>query len=84
VLGARPDLDAGDRGPDDAAQGALHHRHRHAQHATGRPRQRVHRLSSTSPASAGPGSWSSSTRPGRSSAIPTRRRPRTTSPAASA
>ncbi len=44
LLGAGPDLHAGDRGPDDRAEGALHHRHRHAQHAAGRPRQRADRL----------------------------------------
>ena len=37
VLGARPDLDAGDRGPDRRAQGRVHDHHRHAQHAAGRP-----------------------------------------------
>ena len=37
VLGARPDLDAGDRGPDRRAEDRLHDRHRHAQHAAGGP-----------------------------------------------
>ena len=44
VLRARPDLHAGHRGPDDRAQGALHDRHRHAQHAAGRAGERAHRL----------------------------------------
>ena len=35
VLGARPDRDADDRGADGRAQGALHDRDRHAQHAAG-------------------------------------------------
>ncbi len=39
VLGAGPDLDAGDRGPHRRTQAGLHDRHRHAQHAAGRPRQ---------------------------------------------
>ena len=33
-----PDRHHQDRGPDHQAQGRLHHRHRHPQHATGRPR----------------------------------------------
>ena len=37
LLGPRPDLDAGDRGPDRRAQGPLHDRHRDAQHAAGEP-----------------------------------------------
>ena len=44
LLGAGPDLHAGHRGPDDRAQGALHHRHRHAQHAAGRAGERADRL----------------------------------------
>ena len=44
LLGARPDLDAGDRGPHRGAQGPLHDRDRHPQHAAGQPRQRVDRL----------------------------------------
>ena len=35
VLGARPDLDSRDRGPDHGAEEGLHHRDRHAQHAAG-------------------------------------------------
>src|SRR5262249_20541791 len=35
-LGARPDLDAGDRGSDAGAEARVHARDRHAQHATGR------------------------------------------------
>ena len=42
----------GDRGPDQAAQGAVHDRHRDAQHAAGRPGLATRRRSSTSPASA--------------------------------
>ena len=42
VLGARPDLDAGDRAADARAQGDVHDRDRDPQHAAGRPRQRAH------------------------------------------
>ena len=35
VLGAGPDLHPGDRGPDRRAEGQLHDRHRHPQHAAG-------------------------------------------------
>ena len=35
VLGARPDLDAGDRGPHRGPQEGVHDRHRHPQHAAG-------------------------------------------------
>ncbi len=38
LLGARPDLDRQDRGADQRAQGGLHDRHRHPQHAAGRAR----------------------------------------------
>ena len=55
VLGARPDLDAGDRGPDPDAQGALHDRDRHAQHAAGGARFGAHRRSSTSSGVGKPG-----------------------------
>src|SRR5919107_322005 len=44
VLGAGPDLHAGDRGPDVQAEGPLHDHHRHAQHAAGRPGQRQDRV----------------------------------------
>ncbi|CAA9414085.1 MAG: Phosphate transport ATP-binding protein PstB, partial [uncultured Pseudonocardia sp.] len=44
VLGARPDLHARDRGPDQRAQAGLHDRHRHPQHAAGRPGERLHRV----------------------------------------
>ena len=71
VLGARPDLDARDRGPDRGAQGALHDRHRHPQHAAGGPRLRHDRRSSTSPVSASPAAWSRWRRPRRSSPTPT-------------
>jgi ABC-type phosphate transport system ATPase subunit len=43
-LGARPDRDGPDRGPDEGTQAAVHDRHRHAQHAAGHPGQRPHRL----------------------------------------
>ena len=43
-LGARPDLDRQDRGADPRAPRALHDRHRHPQHAAGRPRVAAHRL----------------------------------------
>ncbi|CAA9212058.1 MAG: Phosphate transport ATP-binding protein PstB, partial [uncultured Blastococcus sp.] len=43
-VGPGPDLHAGDRGSDARAQGALHHRHRHPQHAAGRAGERVDRL----------------------------------------
>ena len=48
VLGARPDRDGADRGPDARAQGELHDRHRHAQHAAGRARLGHTRRSSAS------------------------------------
>ena len=48
VLGARPDLDARDRGPDHRAQVAVHDRDRHAQHAAGGPRVATARRSSPS------------------------------------
>ena len=44
VLGAGPDLHAGHRGPDQRAEDRVHDRHRHAQHAAGRPGQRLHRV----------------------------------------
>ena len=44
VLGAGPDLHAGHRGSDQRAEDRVHDRHRHAQHAAGRPGQRLHRL----------------------------------------
>ena len=43
-LGARPDLDRGDRGPDARAQARLHARDRHPQHAAGGPRRRHDRV----------------------------------------
>ena len=39
---AGPDLDDGDRGPDQRAEAGVHHRHRHPQHAAGRAGQRSH------------------------------------------
>ena len=54
VLGAGPDLHAGDRGPHAGAQARVHDRHRHPQHAAGRAGERPHRRSSTSPAPASP------------------------------
>ena len=44
VLGARPDLHRQDRGTDRRAQGRLHDRHRHPQHAAGGARVRLHRV----------------------------------------
>ncbi len=44
VLRARPDRDREDRGADAGAEGQLHHRDRHPQHAAGRPGVRLHRL----------------------------------------
>ena len=44
VLGARSDLDRQDRGADRRAQGGLHDRDRHPQHAAGGARLRLHRL----------------------------------------
>ena len=44
VLGARPDLDRQDRGADRRAEGRLHDRDRHPQHAAGGARLAVHRL----------------------------------------
>ena len=43
-LGARSDLDRAHRGTDRAAARRVHDRHRHAQHAAGRPHLAVHRL----------------------------------------
>ena len=43
-LGARPDLDDADRGPDARAQARVHDRDRHAQHAAGRARRRHDRV----------------------------------------
>ena len=42
VLGARPDRDARDRGPDPGAEEQVHDRDRHPQHAAGEPRERLH------------------------------------------
>ncbi|CAM5728272.1 hypothetical protein SALBM217S_07480 [Streptomyces griseoloalbus] len=47
VLGARPDLDPRHRGPDRRAEGALHDRHRDAQHAAGGPRRTAPRSSTS-------------------------------------
>ena len=44
LLGARPDLDAGHRGPDAGPRQALHDRHRHPQHAAGGARLAQDRL----------------------------------------
>ena len=84
LLGAGPDLDAGHRGPDQRAEDRLHDRHRHAQHAAGRPGQRLHRvLQHRGHRQAGQAG-----RDGRDEddllAARGRRPPRTTSPAASA
>ena len=53
---ARPDRHAEDRGADLRAEGQLHDRHRHAQHAAGRARL------ATAPPSSCSASWSSTTR----------------------
>ena len=55
VLGARPDLDAGDRGPHPDAQGEVHDRDRHPQHAAGGAGVASAPRSSTSPAVGKPG-----------------------------
>ena len=76
------------RGADARAEEPVHHRHRHPQHAAGRPGQRSHRLlhhrGRPQAATAAPAPWSSTTRPRRSSRTPATSGPRTTSPAASA
>ena len=84
VLGARPDLDARDRGPDHRAEDAVHDRDRHAQHAAGGARVRPDRVLLDR----------QDRRPGPSHRVRRHRadlhqpvgeaRPRTTSPAASA
>ena len=43
-LGARPDLDIENRGPDLRTEKGIHDRHRHAQHAAGGARQRPYRI----------------------------------------
>ena len=43
-VGTRPDLDVGDRGSDARAEGRLHARDRHAQHAAGGARRRDDRV----------------------------------------
>ena len=43
-VGARPDLDDADRGPDARAEARVHDRDRHAQHAAGRARRRHDRV----------------------------------------
>ena len=83
VLGARPDLHLGDRGPDPRAEDRLHDRHRHPQHAAGRPGLRRHRL--LQPQAAGePGQLVEIDATKKIFSNPDKRRPRTTSPAASA
>ena len=74
-LGARPDRDAADRGADARAQGPVHDRDRHAQHAAGRSRRRPAPRSSASRSrtASATACSSSTTRPRRSS------RPRPTS-----
>ena len=84
LLGARPDLHPGGRGPDRRAQGRVHDRHRHPQHAAGRAGLATRPRSSTSPASASRDNSSRSTTPKTDVLrLHTRRRPRTTSRAAS-
>ena len=86
-VGARPDLDVGDRGPDARAEARLHARDRHAQHAAGRARRRddgvlqPRRAATTARATA---SSSSTTRPRRSSRSRPTSGPRATSRDASA
>ncbi len=69
-LGARPDLDAADRGHDRRAQAVGHDRHRHAQHAAGgahlRP-DRVHAARVDGDAGARSSRWA---RPSRCSPTP--------------
>ena len=77
VLGARPDRHAEDRGADPRAEGALHDRHRHPQHAAGGARLRLHRV--LLPRAAG----RVRRRRRRSSPRPRTSGPRTTSPAGS-
>ena len=84
VLGARPDLDAGDRGPDHRAEEPVHDRHRHPQHAAGGPGLGPHGVLQPRRRRASPAGWSRWTTPRRSSPTRPSRRPRTTSPAASA
>ena len=84
VLGAGPDLHAGDRGPHPPAQGDLHDRDRDPQHAAGRPRQRSHGVLQHRGDRQARASWSRWTAPRSSSPSPPRRPPSTTSPAASA
>ncbi len=84
VLGAGPDLHARDRGPHPGAQGEVHDRHRHPQHAAGGAGVRARPRSSTWPPSASPASSSRWTTPRRSSPTRPTAAPRTTSPAASA
>ena len=79
VLGARPDLDAGDRGADEGAAGDVHDRDRDPQHAAGGPGSATAPRSSASRAPASPASWSRWTTPRRSSPTPAGRRPSTTS-----
>ena len=84
-LGARPDLDRRDRGPDARAQARLHARDRHPQHAAGRPRRRHDRLLQPRDrrTATGTASSSSTTRRRRSSLTRPTSEPRTTSPGAS-
>ena len=78
VLGARPDLDRQDRGADRRAEGRLHDRHRHPQHAAGGARLRLHRLHVPGRADRVRRDRPDLHQPARAGA------PRTTSPAASA
>ena len=85
-LGARSDLDPGDRGPDARAEARLHARDRHPQHAAGSARRRDDRVLQPRGGGgrrAGTGSSSSTTRPRRSSRSRPTSAPRATSPAAS-
>ena len=82
VLGARPDLDRADRGPDARAEARVHDRDRHPQHAAGRARRRPHRVlhrRGGREAASAQASSSSTTRRRRSSRTRPTSAPRTTS-----
>ena len=83
VLGARPDRDGADRGPDAGAEGRLLDRDRHPQHAAGRARVGHDRGADAGRRATATARWggsSSTPRPTRSSPTPRASAPRTTSP----
>ena len=88
LLGARPDLDRPDRGPDDRAQAGLLDRHRHPQHAAGRARVGhdgvLHRRARRRRQAPHRRGRRVRRRPTRSSRTRTTSAPRTTSPGSSA